>query len=230
MKRTLVPLSCSVLLLLSGCGSLGIGVLVPANPTDWETTVDGSREVVFESLLSVVQSHNLSVDVLEKQSGFMQFKNATLQPSQLDQYCRYPYVKPNTTKPMRTFVESTRTILPNVGGSVSLSVLLSPLSANSTKVKIHSSWFARFGTAAVVPCTSLSVLEKEVEADLRAHLSGTVAAPTPPGLRYGTKLFTKDGAAFGTVMEISDSTVKVSLVKGGATTITKEQALSMMAK
>lgn len=232
MKRTQVLLSCSVLLPLYGCSSFEIGTYVPATPTDYETTVDGSRDVVFESLLSVVQSHNLSVDVLEKQSGFMQFKNATLIPSQMDQYCLYPFVKPGTTLPMRNFV-APDAIMPSSGGSVSISILLSPLSANSTKLKIHSSWIARFGVSATYPCTSLSVLEKEVEADLRSQLIGTVsppAAPTPPGLRVGTKLFARDGAPFGTVREISGSTVRVSLVKGGATTVTREQALAMMQK
>ena len=266
MKRALAFLSCPVLLLLSGCFTMG--QFVPATPTDWETTVDGSRDVVFESLLSVVQSHNLSVEVLEKQSGFMQFKNATLLPSQMDQYCRYPFVKRNTTQPMRTFVESTKTIRPNSGGSVSLSILLSPLSANSTKLKIHSSWFARFGIL-TYPCTSLSVLEKEVEADLRSHLVGLVSprvattptptpaptpapppaqasapapartaarapAPTPrprPALAVGTKLFTKDGAPFGTVMLVTSSgAVSVSQVNSGVVTMTREQALAMMQK
>jgi hypothetical protein len=188
---------------------------------------------VFESLLSVAQTLNLSIDVLEKQSGFMQFKNAALSPSQLDQYCRYPAVKPNTTQPWSTFVNWNQRSMGagagSVRGSVSISILLTQLSENSSKLKIHSTWTAG-NLRETNQCTSLTVLEKEMEAALRAHWVSPPAAPTPPVLGVGTKLFTTDGAPFGTVMDISGSTVRVSHVKGGTVTVTTEQALSMMQK
>ena len=57
------------------------------------------------------------------------------------------------------------------------------------------------------------------------------ATPTsPPALIVGAKLFSNDGAPFGTVVLISDTSVAVSLVGGGTVTMTTEQAIRMQAK
>ena len=76
-----------------------------------------------------------------------------------------------------------------------------------------------------LPCSSRGVLEGLVLSSVSSS-----GASTPSTLEVGTKLFTKAGALLGTVTEISDSKVKVSLTTGGATTVTKEQAIEMMQK
>jgi hypothetical protein len=55
-------------------------------------------------------------------------------------------------------------------------------------------------------------------------------ATSQPALAVGTKLFSNDGAPFGTVVLTSDTSVAVSLVGGGTVTMTIEQAVGMQTK
>jgi hypothetical protein len=86
-------------------------------------------------------------------------------------------------------------------------------------------------------CTSLTVLEKELEAALRHPVSppptptpAPTPRPTPAALPVGTKLFYKNGAPYGTVKLTTKSAVLVSRVNGEEVTLTREQALAMMQK
>jgi hypothetical protein len=159
--------------MLTGCAALmPQGQSVPAAPTDYEFDIEASRAQVFEALLSVAQSLNLSVDVLEKESGFIQFKHSALSPQQLDQYCQYPFVKPGTNVPWDTFVGWHRRSLGagsgSVSGTVSLNVVLTE-TAGGTHAKLHSTWVAsnRNETSQV---SSKNVLERDFEAELRSKL------------------------------------------------------------
>jgi hypothetical protein len=96
MPRSLTFLLLATLLLVGSC--LATGQRIPQRSTDYEFTVERPKDQVFDGLLSVAQSLNLSVEVLEKQSGFVQYKNAALSPFDLDKYCMFPAVKPGTTQ------------------------------------------------------------------------------------------------------------------------------------
>lgn len=130
-----------------GCATVPQGQYVGGMPTDYEFDVEAPRSQVFDSLLSVAQGLNLSVDVLEKDSGFIQFRQSALSAPQLDNYCVYPAVKPGATVPWDTFVgwnkRSTGAGGGSVNGTVSLNVVLTDAADGSdTHVKLHSTWAA----------------------------------------------------------------------------------------
>jgi len=172
--RLRLLLAVALAVLLGGCvATMPQGQAIPAAPTDYEFDIESPRAHVFEALLSVAQSLNLSVDVLEKESGFIQFRNSALAPSQLDQFCKYPVVKPGTTVPWDTFQGWNQRSLKQGGGSVSgnvaLNVLLSE-SGTGTHAKLHSTWVAsnRNETSHI---TSKGVLERDFENSLRNKLN-----------------------------------------------------------
>jgi len=168
--RLLLALALAVL--VGGCVTMQ-GQAIPEVPTDYEFDIESPGAQVFEALLGVAQSLNLSVDVLEKESGFIQFRNSALAPSQLDQYCKYPVVKPGTTVPWDTFQGWNQRSLKqgggSVGGNVALSVLLTE-GGTGTHAKLHSTWVAsnRTETSQV---NSKGVLERDFENSLRNKLN-----------------------------------------------------------
>lgn len=157
-----------MLFLLTGCVA---GQLVPATPTDYEFTLERSRAEVFDAMLFVAQGLNLNVDVLEKDSGFIQFKHSALTPGQLDKYCQYLAIKPDG-QAWDTYqnwnIRSMRGGVGNVYGTVSLNAVLVE-SGSSTIVRIHSTWTAsnRNETHQV---NSLGILEGEFEKALKEKL------------------------------------------------------------
>lgn len=173
MRRAILA-SCLVYVISSGCVSVPQGQYIGGKPSDYEFDIEAPRSKVFESLLSVAQSLNLSVDVLEKDSGFIQFKHSALSAQQLDEYCSYPAVKPGTAVPWDTFVGWNKRSMGagagTVGGTVSLSVVLTDAAnGSSTHAKLHSTWVAsnRNETQQV---TSKGVLERQFETALRSKL------------------------------------------------------------
>lgn len=173
MKRALLAV-CLLCVSISGCVTLPQGQYIGGGPTDYEFDIETPRSQVFDSLLSVAQSLNLSVDVLEKDSGFIQFKHSALSAQQLDEYCAYPAVKPGTTVPWDTFVGWNKRSLEagagSVSGTVSLSVVLTDAENGArTHAKLHSTWVAsnRNETQQV---TSKGVLERQFESSLRSKL------------------------------------------------------------
>jgi hypothetical protein len=67
--------------------------------------------------------------------------------------------------------------------------------------------------------------------DSKPEAVARASTATPqPALAVGAKLFSNDGAPFGTVVLTSDTSVAVSLVGGGTVTMTIEQAVGMQTK
>lgn len=179
MKNLLV-LAVAILFCVGCVAIMPQGQLVPATSVDTEFDVERSRSEVFEALLSVAQTLNLSVDVLEKDSGFIQFKNSALSPIQLDRYCKYPYVKVGTDIPWDTFQNwNQRSIaggFGSVSGTLSLNAVLS-VTASGTHVKLHSTFVAT-NRNETHECSSKGVLEKEFEQALRSRLGLTSSNTT----------------------------------------------------
>ena len=172
----LLPLLVSVVALYAiGCASIvPQGHRIAATPTDHEFELEAPRTQVFESLLSVAQGLNLSVDVLEKESGFIQFKNSALSSTQLDEYCIYPFVKAGTEQSWDTFTgwnqRSLRAAGGSVNGTVSLNILLTEVAdGNRTHATLHSTWVAS-NQAETHEVNSKGVLERRIEEALRARL------------------------------------------------------------
>jgi hypothetical protein len=135
---------------------------VPLSLQDHQFEVAGPRAQVFEALLGVAQNLNLSVDVLEKSSGFIQFKNSTLTPDQLDRFAQYPYVG-------GTFAGWSRQSSALGGGAVrgvaSISILLTETAAG-TRAKMHATFVAS-NSRESHQANSLGVLEHDLENSLR---------------------------------------------------------------
>lgn len=143
---------------------------VPLSLHDHQFEVAGPRAQVFEALLGTAQNLNLSVDVLEKSSGFIQFKNSTLTPDQLDRFAQYPYVG-------GTFAGWDRQSSALGGGAVrgiaSISILLTETAAG-TRAKMHATFVAS-NSRESHQANSLGVLEHDLENSL--HGTFAVAAP-----------------------------------------------------
>ena len=120
----------------------------------------------------MAQSLNLRVDVLEKDSGFIQFNNSALSATQLSLYTLYPLVKPGTTQAFDSYLNWNSRSLKlgggNVRGTVNLNIVLTDL-GNATRVKIHSSWTASNNQESY-QVNSEGDLERELERDLKVKL------------------------------------------------------------
>ena len=178
MRRSLLLGYLVVLSLTVGCVATMPSRQIPAVSNDYEFDVESPRAAVFEALLSVAQSLNVSVDVLEKDSGFIQFRNSSLSPSQLDQFCVYPFVRAGTNDPFDTFLgwngRSTAAGSGSVGGTVSISIVLTETSGG-THARLHSTWVASNRTE-TNQVSSRGVLERDFERSLRSKLG---LAPKP---------------------------------------------------
>ena len=217
--------------------------LITGVPSLGDSEYAAARDEVFEAALLVAQEKNLNVAVLEKQSGLMRFESATLSPAQLDQYCKYMFVKKGTTEPVQTYQKwssfSTITGAGNVWGVVSISFLLTSETPTKTKGTLRANWTGRNAKESYA-LTSLGVLEGEFVAAVRQHLKlavGTVVSPPDP-LAIGSSLYTKEGAVFGRITDreskhtFPDSTsgegFRVARSTGGFSWLTRDQALGMV--
>lgn len=138
-----------------------------------EFTVASGRDATFEALLRVAHQLNLTVRVIEKQSGLVGFTNAGLNASQLDQFARYPFTKGKTDQPYDTFTGWQEKSLEGGGGpvtgTVTVDIVLTAISPVSTDVDFRSNWVAG-NFSARYSLSSKDVLEKEVERVLRERL------------------------------------------------------------
>ena len=113
----------------------------PTKSQDREFDITANRSQVFEKALSTAISLNLSVDVMDKSSGFIQFKNASLSADQLDQFADFPFAAPGGTAPVGGFANWNNTSSTMGGGMVTGSVSLSLMAtetASGSHVKIHT--------------------------------------------------------------------------------------------
>lgn len=174
--------------------SLSCATMVPqgqpieGTPTDYEFNVEAPRPEVFQAFLSVAQQLNLNVDVLDRESGFIQFKNSALSPSQLDDFCVYPVVKPGSEQAWDTFTgwnqRSLRAGGGSVSGTVSLNVLLTePEESPGVQANLHSTWVASNGRE-THQLNSKGVLEQRIKQAVRARLGlSSRATPSDEGAR-----------------------------------------------
>jgi hypothetical protein len=109
---------------------------------------------------------NLTVKVIEKSSGLLSFESAALTAEQLDQYCKYPFVKGKSDEPFDTFTNwNKRSMKANQGivsGVVTLSLVLTAQAPTASTVDVRSNWVA--GTLVErYPLQSRGVLEQEMQ-------------------------------------------------------------------
>ena len=172
MKYRLVAVlveACTVSLL--GCAT---SQLVPGSPSVNDFRFNATRDRVFDAALSVAQELNLAVEVLARDSGFLQFKRATLSAAQLDVYCYYPWVRAGSNIAWDTFQNwNNRSIYARAGvvsGSVTLTLILAEDQGGTTRGTLGGNWIAGNLTE-VQQCNSRGVLESEFESRIRNRLS-----------------------------------------------------------
>lgn len=155
-------------LLITGCAT---GKIIPAETAIQNFEVNVSRQQAFDASLAVAQMLNLSVAVLEKQSGLIRFETATLSADQLDQYCDYMAVDPSTNKPWDTFKNwNTRSVENgggNVKGTVTINILITEKASRSS-ISMRSNWVAS-NAREVYPCNSKKIFENDFISKLKAQ-------------------------------------------------------------
>ena len=152
---------------------------VPAKSQDREFDITANRSQVFEKALSTAISLNLSVDVMEKSSGFIQFKNASLSADQLDQFADFPFAAPGGEAPVGGFDNWNNTSSTMGGGTVTGSVSLSLMAtetASGSHVKIHTNIVASNRTEQH-QVNSKGFLEARFENALKELAGGPVHVP-----------------------------------------------------
>jgi len=153
---------------LTGCAT--------SRPVLVETTIENfdvklSRSQAFDASLVVAQTLNLSVAVLEKQSGLIRFEAATLSAAQLDQYCEYPFVN-SSNEPWDTFQEWNSRSLKrgggNVRGKVTINILITE-KEGASNISMRSNWVA-YNAAETEPCNSNKIFEKDFISKLKSQM------------------------------------------------------------
>jgi len=126
-------------------------------------TIPANRDASFTAMLSVAQAMGLQVDVIEKASGLIQFKNTALSPIQLDKYCHYPVIKSEGGAPFSTYTEWNTRSLEGKGGAVAGTATITLLTSDdgtNTRVSMRSKWVV--GNLAIsYECQSKNVLEED---------------------------------------------------------------------
>lgn len=156
-------------ILVSGCAtSRWIG----GNTTIRDYTLNAPRQKIFDVALTVAQTKNLDVAVLEKQSGLIRFEIATLSPAQLDEYCVYPYENSKTNQSWDTFTNWNNRSLGVGGGSVSgklsLTLLVSD-NGSTSSVNLRSNWIAS-NRAETAQCSSNGKFEENFIDEIKKRL------------------------------------------------------------
>ena len=140
--------------------------VTPSGPSHYRFQVAAPASATFDRILRAGLGLNLNVQVLEKSSGLIRFEQAALSAAQLDQYCQYPYVNAQSGAPWDTFtgwnVRSLQGGSGPVSGSVSLTVLVSEVTPDSSDIEVRGNW--RGGNASeMLPLNSRLTLEHAIE-------------------------------------------------------------------
>lgn len=126
--------------LAGGCAKLSIQ---RPPPSRHEFVVPCPRSQVYDDALAFAQASNLNVAVLEKSSGLIKFERASLNLVELDTFCEFPFLDPDTKQPIATYWEWVTWWGEYVGNpSVSLNVLMSDRGPKATAVSIRGDWSA----------------------------------------------------------------------------------------
>lgn len=155
---------------ISGCAT---ATFKQAETTVTNHQINYNKSNVFDAALVVAQVLNLDVSVLEKSSGLIRFETARLSPGQLDLYCVYPFINPQTKEPWDTFQNwNARSVSSGGGqvrGQVSISVLISSVSEQVSNVNLRSNW-AVSNNVENHPCNSKGVFEGRYISELKKQL------------------------------------------------------------
>lgn len=228
-KRVLI----AVAVALSGCGS---------NPGTYAVKNSGTYarpyDLVWEDVVEWFAKNNVQIKTIDKSSGVIYAERIWM--NQFDDTVS------DCGKPAFPFVAVSR--------RASFNVFVNHANATSPTVTVTAQFeeTRAYGANRIVAaCVSKGVLENLVLRSISASsLPPSETTPTPAAaptstqappptpapvsatsaLTVGTKLFSSDGAPFGTVVLISDTAVAVSLVGGGTVTMAIEQAIGMQAK
>ncbi len=89
-----------MLVMVTACAKTWIE---PVEPSNSRYRFSADFNDLFSAAISAGQQMNLTIDVIEKDSGVLKFNNAALNVQQLDRYCRYPVITSRTNAPWGNF-------------------------------------------------------------------------------------------------------------------------------
>ncbi|MCL2298358.1 MAG: hypothetical protein FWC38_00860 [Proteobacteria bacterium] len=176
MSRILIALLLASVVALSGCAARN--TLRPVESHLQKFTLPTKKDAAFDAMLATAQELGLQIDVIEKASGLLQFKNASLSYSQLDMYCLYPAIRIKDGKPYGNFSQWNQRAMRSgqgvVHGIVSLNILALEVNGE-TNVTMRGKWISSSARESV-ECQSNNVFEKEFETKTIERLKALIAA------------------------------------------------------
>ena len=132
LQRVIV-IAAAVCVVQLGCAELTVR---PGDTSYQEFVIPCPRPQVFDDALEFAQDVNLSVAVLEKSSGLINFEYSHLKPFLLDLFTEFPLLDSRTGKAASTFAQWS-----NVeDATVRLNVLMSESGPTSTGVNVRGNW------------------------------------------------------------------------------------------
>lgn len=153
-------------LAVGGCAPVTDGgvepVVAATSPYFVEVPIDAGVDVTFDAAMRVGQALNLKVASIDRAAGLIDFDVATLDVEQLDAYCHYPLIHPETLADWDTFSNWQRRSPTLVTGEVIYSVLVTATSKGAT-LGIRTRWFVGSDTD-FYSCNSTGVSEDEFAA------------------------------------------------------------------
>lgn len=160
-------------LALAAIPACAVGVPRPVEVRPVEISLPAQKARVFDAALAAGQELNLNVAVLERSSGLIRFERASMDASQLQEYCEYPLVNSRTGWPWDTFtkwnVRSVQGRSGSVTGSVSLTLLMTE-SGGATNLNIRANFIAGNLTERH-ECTSQGVIEDKIVSKIQYYVS-----------------------------------------------------------
>jgi len=150
-------------LALGGCAPVtddGVRPVVAATSAYFvEVPIEAGADATFDAAMRVGQAINLMVASIDRVAGLIDFQPATLDADQLDRFCLFPLIHPETRAEWDTFTNWQRRSNRLVSGEVMYSLLVTS-SAKGSNLGIRTRWFASNGVETYA-CNSTGVSEDE---------------------------------------------------------------------
>lgn len=172
--KWLVPLLFLLATVQLGCEKKPVILPLAPQPFLETITLAKPRGLIFDAALAVSQKMGLTVEVLERKSGFLRLEMSTLSATQMDQYCRYPFVYEKDLQPTNSFQgwnqRSVEAGTGRVRGGVSLTMLIKEKGQTTSELVLQGKWTAR-NNFEKLEVNSLRILEDQLLYQLKTQLA-----------------------------------------------------------
>lgn len=160
----------ALVLVLAACQRI---MVRPVDNQLKEYSFEATREGTFEAMIVAAQLMSLQIDVMDRSSGFIQFKNVSISATDLGNNCKYPIVLlKNQKASVSTFSDWNARSMQRGFGPVYGSLVLSISSSEKngiTTIGVRSKWTAGNRTEAY-ECESYGYFEDNFAKAVRTKL------------------------------------------------------------